>query len=207
MVRTPATKATGIDASSTARPRSPAMRIGRRRRRSTQTPAGRPRRMNGRKAIVPRSATSNGVATSTTIATSGRASCVTCVPTWLTVSAVHSLRKSGWRQRLRRVSAMRPPGRSGTGRAPGRVYTRTASGTAPACHHPRVPHLIESVPNFSEGARLEVVDAIAAAVEATPGAHLFDRTSDASHDRSVLTLAGDADAVQDALEAAIAVAI
>jgi glutamate formiminotransferase / 5-formyltetrahydrofolate cyclo-ligase len=70
-----------------------------------------------------------------------------------------------------------------------------------------VPHLIESVPNFSEGTRLDVVDAIAAAIAAVPGAHLFDRTSDASHDRSVLTLAGDADAVQAALEAAIAVAI
>ncbi len=87
------------------------------------------------------------------------------------------------------------------GRHPERV------GGAPACNHPRVPHLIESVPNFSEGTRLDVVDALAAAIAGTPGAHLFDRTSDASHDRSVLTLAGDADAVQAALEAAIAVAI
>ena len=68
-------------------------------------------------------------------------------------------------------------------------------------------HLVESVPNFSDGHRPEVVDALAGAIAATPGAHLFDRTSDASHDRSVLTLAGDAAAVQDALEAAIAVAI
>ena len=36
----------------TARPRSPTMRIGRRRRRSTQTPAGRLSRMNGRNSIV-----------------------------------------------------------------------------------------------------------------------------------------------------------
>ncbi len=84
---------------------------------------------------------------------------------------------------------------------------RPPQAGAVACHHPRVPHLIESVPNFSDGTRLEVVDALAAAIAATPGAHLFDRTSDASHDRTVLTLAGEADAVQAALEGAIAVAI
>ncbi|MBA3877904.1 MAG: glutamate formimidoyltransferase [Anaerolinea sp.] len=67
--------------------------------------------------------------------------------------------------------------------------------------------LIESVPNFSEGRRLEVVDALAGTVAATPGAHLLDRTSDASHNRSVLTLAGEADAVTRALEATIEVAI
>ncbi len=70
-----------------------------------------------------------------------------------------------------------------------------------------MPHLIESVPNVSEGTRLDVIDAIAAAVAGTPGAHLFDRTSDASHERSVLTLAGEAGAVRAALDAAIAVAI
>ena len=52
--------------------------------------------------------------------------------------------------------------------------------------------LIESVPNYSEGRRLEVVDRLASAVEATPGAYLLDRTSDASHNRSVLTMAGEA---------------
>ena len=55
--------------------------------------------------------------------------------------------------------------------------------------------LVESVPNFSEGRRPDVVDRLAAAVRSTPGVHLLDRTSDASHNRSVLTLAGDADAV------------
>jgi glutamate formiminotransferase len=67
--------------------------------------------------------------------------------------------------------------------------------------------LVESVPNYSEGRRLEVVDRLAGAVEATPGAHLLDRTSDASHNRSVLTIAGDAVAVCDALERTVAVAI
>ena len=67
--------------------------------------------------------------------------------------------------------------------------------------------LIESVPNYSEGRRLEVVDRLAGAVEATPGAYLLDRTSDASHNRSVLTMAGEAPAVERALEATIEVAV
>jgi glutamate formiminotransferase len=67
--------------------------------------------------------------------------------------------------------------------------------------------LIESVPNYSEGRRPEVVDRLAAVVSATEGVHLLDRTSDPSHNRSVLTMAGDAPAVERALEATIEVAI
>jgi glutamate formiminotransferase len=70
-----------------------------------------------------------------------------------------------------------------------------------------VTGLVESVPNFSEGRRLEVVDRLAAAVDGAPGAFLLDRTSDASHNRSVLTLAGEAGPVVSALEAAVAVAV
>ncbi len=60
--------------------------------------------------------------------------------------------------------------------------------------------LVESVPNVSEGRRSEVVDRLAAVVAGTPGVHLLDRTSDASHNRSVLTMAGEPDAVSGALE-------
>jgi glutamate formiminotransferase len=67
--------------------------------------------------------------------------------------------------------------------------------------------LIESVPNYSEGRRGDVVDRLAADVEATPGAYLLDRTSDPSHNRSVLTMAGEAPAVAAALEATIASSI
>jgi glutamate formiminotransferase len=70
-----------------------------------------------------------------------------------------------------------------------------------------VARLVESVPNFSEGRRLDVVEHLASAVTSTPGVHLLDRTSDASHNRSVLTLAGEADAVAEALERAVAVAV
>jgi glutamate formiminotransferase len=67
--------------------------------------------------------------------------------------------------------------------------------------------LIESVPNYSEGRRLEVVDRLAAAVRGVDDAYLLDRTSDASHNRSVLTLAGEAQAVERAIEATIEAAI
>ena len=67
--------------------------------------------------------------------------------------------------------------------------------------------LVESVPNFSEGRRVEVVDKLAAAVESVPGAFLLDRTSDPSHNRSVLTLAGEPGAILEALEKTVAVAV
>jgi glutamate formiminotransferase len=60
--------------------------------------------------------------------------------------------------------------------------------------------LVESVPNVSEGRRLDVVDRLAAAAAGVPGAHFLDRTSDASHNRSVFTLAGEVAAVSAALE-------
>lgn len=67
--------------------------------------------------------------------------------------------------------------------------------------------LVECVPNFSEGRRLDVVDAVARRVQATAGVHLLDRTSDADHNRSVLTFAGSADAVTTAMEAAVEEAV
>jgi glutamate formiminotransferase len=67
--------------------------------------------------------------------------------------------------------------------------------------------LVESVPNVSEGRRLDVVDRLAEEMAAVPGVALLDRTSDASHNRSVFTLAGEHGAVTDALERLIATAI
>jgi glutamate formiminotransferase len=67
--------------------------------------------------------------------------------------------------------------------------------------------LIESVPNVSEGRRLDVVDRLAEAIEAGPGVFLLDRTSDASHNRSVFTMAGEHDAVGDALERLVAASV
>ena len=58
--------------------------------------------------------------------------------------------------------------------------------------------LIESIPNLSEGRRPEIIDAIAGAVAATPGVRLLDRSSDEAHNRTVLTYAGEPDAMRAA---------
>src|SRR6202158_6461013 len=58
--------------------------------------------------------------------------------------------------------------------------------------------LVESVPNFSEGRDLAKVDAIVAAMREVEGVYLLDRESDADHNRSVVTLAGEPDAVAEA---------
>lgn len=58
--------------------------------------------------------------------------------------------------------------------------------------------LIECVPNFSEGRDIYKVDAIVAAMREVPGVHLLDRESDADHNRSVVTLAGEPEAVAEA---------
>jgi glutamate formiminotransferase len=67
--------------------------------------------------------------------------------------------------------------------------------------------IIESIPNISEGRRTDVIDAIAQAVAATPGVRLLDRSSDASHNRTVLTLAGPPAAVREAVFALYAHAL
>ncbi|MGA8223534.1 MAG: glutamate formimidoyltransferase [Candidatus Acidiferrales bacterium] len=58
--------------------------------------------------------------------------------------------------------------------------------------------LIECVPNFSEGRDTAKVDAIVAAMREVPGVFLLDRESDADHNRSVVTLAGEPEAVAEA---------
>lgn len=67
--------------------------------------------------------------------------------------------------------------------------------------------IVECVPNFSEGRRRDVIEEIAAAVAATPGARLLDVQADKSHNRCVVSLVGDLDAVQAAALAAAAVAV
>jgi glutamate formiminotransferase len=58
--------------------------------------------------------------------------------------------------------------------------------------------LIECVPNFSEGRDPAKVDAIIAAMSSVPGVYVLDREMDADHNRSVVTLAGEPDAVAEA---------
>ena len=58
--------------------------------------------------------------------------------------------------------------------------------------------LIECVPNFSEGRDPAKVDAIVAVMSSVPGVYVLDREMDADHNRSVITLAGEPDAVAEA---------
>jgi glutamate formiminotransferase len=58
--------------------------------------------------------------------------------------------------------------------------------------------LIECVPNFSEGRDLKKVDAIVAAMSGIAGAWILDRSSDPDHNRSVVTLAGEPEAIAEA---------
>jgi len=59
--------------------------------------------------------------------------------------------------------------------------------------------LVESIPNFSEGANRSVVEALADSAGNMPGVALLDYSSDADHNRSVFTLAGDPDGVAAAV--------
>jgi glutamate formiminotransferase/formiminotetrahydrofolate cyclodeaminase len=57
--------------------------------------------------------------------------------------------------------------------------------------------LVECVPNFSEGRDPAKVDAIVEAMK-IPGVYLLDREMDSDHNRCVITLVGERDAIQEA---------
>ena len=57
--------------------------------------------------------------------------------------------------------------------------------------------LVECVPNFSEGRDAAKVDAIVEAMK-VPGVYLLDREMDADHNRCVITLVGDREAIEEA---------
>jgi len=59
--------------------------------------------------------------------------------------------------------------------------------------------LIECVPNVSEGRRTEVVDRLVEAIRRVPAVRLLDHSSDGAHNRSVLTIAGEAAPLKDAV--------
>jgi glutamate formiminotransferase/formiminotetrahydrofolate cyclodeaminase len=64
--------------------------------------------------------------------------------------------------------------------------------------------LVECVPNFSEGRRPDVVDHIRAAIAGVESVHVLDVSSDASHNRSVITFVASVDRAVDAAYAGIA---
>lgn len=59
--------------------------------------------------------------------------------------------------------------------------------------------MLECVPNVSEGRRPEVVSRLVSAAASVPGVRLLDVSSDPDHNRSVLTLAGEAGDLRAAL--------
>jgi glutamate formiminotransferase/formiminotetrahydrofolate cyclodeaminase len=64
--------------------------------------------------------------------------------------------------------------------------------------------LVECVPNFSEGRRSEVVADIVRAMDGVTGVQVLDIQSDADHNRSVVTLVGPPEPVEEAAFAGIA---
>ena len=69
-----------------------------------------------------------------------------------------------------------------------------------------VDRIVECVPNFSEGRNQTTVRALVSAVESVPGVWLLDHTMDRDHHRSILSFAGEADAVVEAAFRTIRVA-
>ncbi|HHH40960.1 MAG TPA: glutamate formimidoyltransferase [Chloroflexi bacterium] len=58
--------------------------------------------------------------------------------------------------------------------------------------------LVECVPNFSEGRREEVIQAIVGAIAAVPQVYVLDTHSDPDHNRTVVTFVGPPEAVEEA---------
>jgi len=64
--------------------------------------------------------------------------------------------------------------------------------------------IVECIPNYSEARRTEVVEAIMTAITAVEGVRILDRHSDMDHNRTVITIVGHPDAVEEAAFQSIA---
>ena len=64
--------------------------------------------------------------------------------------------------------------------------------------------LIECIPNFSEGRRPDIIKRIISAIEAVSDVHILDASSDADHNRSVVTFVAPPETVGEAAFAGIA---
>jgi glutamate formiminotransferase/formiminotetrahydrofolate cyclodeaminase len=67
--------------------------------------------------------------------------------------------------------------------------------------------IVECVPNFSEGRRKEVIDALADAIKSVEGVRLLDIEFDPDHNRSVFTFIGEPQKVKEAALRAADVAV
>ncbi|KHD46046.1 glutamate formimidoyltransferase [Streptococcus hongkongensis] len=57
--------------------------------------------------------------------------------------------------------------------------------------------IVECIPNFSEGRNQGVIDGLVKIAKSVAGVTLLDYSSDASHNRSVFTLVGDEESIQE----------
>src|SRR5438876_1056478 len=90
---------------------------------------------------------------------------------------------------------LRNPGIKGARGTRERLSGIGAFGASP---EKRMADIVECVPNFSEGRRKEVVDAIAKSIASVPGVRLLDTEMDPDHNRCVITFVGDRNAVAEA---------
>ena len=67
--------------------------------------------------------------------------------------------------------------------------------------------IIECVPNFSEGRDLEKIDQIVAPLRGKAGVKLLDYSNDEDHNRLVVTLVGEPEALCEAVVEAVGVAV
>lgn len=67
--------------------------------------------------------------------------------------------------------------------------------------------IVECVPNFSEGRDLEKIDKIVSSFRAKSGVKLLDYSNDEDHNRLVVTVVGEPEALRDAIIEAIGVAV
>ena len=67
--------------------------------------------------------------------------------------------------------------------------------------------IIECVPNFSEGRDLEKIDQIVAPFRIKAGVKLLDYSNDEDHNRLVVTLVGEPEALYEAIVEAVGVAV
>lgn len=67
--------------------------------------------------------------------------------------------------------------------------------------------IIECVPNFSEGRDLGKIDKIVAPFRGKAGVKLLDYSNDEDHNRLVVTLVGEPEALRDAVVEAIGIAV
>lgn len=66
--------------------------------------------------------------------------------------------------------------------------------------------IVECVPNFSEGRRPEVIQAIVDAIRSAPGVYVLDVSSDPDHNRTVVTFVGSPETVDEGAFRGIAAA-